>query len=42
MKIEVLHTESEDRFFKKKTTYPSEFILRGVRTKNFKIEDFDI
>jgi len=40
--IEVLHTESEERYMKKKDTYPSEFILRGVRTKDFKIEEFDI
>ena len=40
--IEVLHTESEERFMKKKDTYPKEFILRGVRTKNFNIEEFDI
>ncbi len=40
--VEILHTESEEKFNKKKDTYPSEFILRGVRTKNFNIDDFDI
>ena len=39
--IEVLHSESDATFAKKSDTYPSEFILRGVRTKNFDINDFD-
>jgi hypothetical protein len=40
--IEILHTESEAKFSKKSETYPEEFILRGVRTKGFNIDEFDI
>ncbi len=40
--IEILHTETDDTFNKKKNSYPKEFILRGVKTKNFNIEEFDI
>lgn len=40
--VEVLHSESEATFAKKSETYPSEFILRGVRTKNFNIDEFDV
>lgn len=40
--IEILHTESEAKFSKKAETYPSEFILRAVKTKNFNIDEFDI
>ena len=40
--IEILHSESDKKFLNKKAYYPKEFILRSVRTKNFKIEEFDI
>ena len=40
--IEILHSETEEKFLKKKSYYPKEFILRPISTKNFKLEDFDI
>jgi hypothetical protein len=40
--VEVLHSESEEKFLSKKSYYPEQFILRPVKTKNFKIEEFDI
>ncbi len=40
--VEILHTESEEKFNKKKLIYPSEFILRSVHTGTFDIDSFDI
>ena len=40
--VEILHTETDEKFNRKKLTYPKEFILRKVRTKDFDISSFDI
>ena len=40
--VEVLHSESDERFQKKKKYYPKEFILRAVKTKDFDLDSFDI
>jgi len=38
--IEVLHTESEEKYAEKKMKYPEEFTLVKVRTKDFKYDEF--
>jgi hypothetical protein len=38
--IEVLHTEKDERFEKKKEYYPKEFILMKVKTSDFDLETF--
>ncbi len=40
--IEILHSETEEQYELKKEKYPTEFTLRKVNTKDFKIEEFDL
>jgi len=40
--IEVLHTETEERYSAKFNKYPKEFFMIKVKTKGFKIDNFDI
>jgi hypothetical protein len=40
--VEVLHSEKDERFEKKKDYYPLGIPIMKVRTKDFKIEDFKV
>jgi hypothetical protein len=40
--IEILHTESEERFSSKKDVYPDDFFMISVKTKDFDINKFDL
>lgn len=40
--IEVLHSESEERYYEKLNKYPEEFVMKKVRTKDFDISNFKL
>lgn len=40
--IEVLHTESDERYESKLSKYPEEFIITSIKTKDFDINTWDL
>jgi hypothetical protein len=38
--IEILHSESEEKFSKKEDLYPSEFTIIPIKTKDFDLDKF--
>jgi len=40
--VEILHSETEAKFSKKINTYPKQFILTSVKTKDFDIDKYNI